>query len=259
MKSYLYDLRILQEVTGNKPVNQYSRRDVAKFLGDANTRSTRKRRLTSASGFFKWLVNTEKMLDKDPTETFYPEFIPLKTPRPLFQNEQEHFLNTAVEDSSRSALMCWLMLRIGLTRQELLQLRRSHLDFSDPRHTTIYVQYDDARNAAKERKLEAGPLFKQLYDIFIKEYEPRDRLFDMLPQSVNKMTERVALNAGIDKPVSPQTLRDTFAVDTAAAGADETQLLDILGLAPDARNRMSVQRYIDLASPPVNEKFLPVE
>ena len=34
-------------------------------------------------------------------------------------------------------------------------------------------------------------------------------------------------------------------------GADEKKLLAILGLAPDSRNRKSVQRYIKLAAPPV--------
>ena len=39
--------------------------------------------------------------------------------------------------------------------------------------------------------------------------------------------------------------------DRAATGADEKKLLQILGLAPDSRNRKSVQRYIKLAAPPI--------
>jgi len=51
--------------------------------------------------------------------------------------------------------------------------------------------------------------------------------------------------------VTPQTLRDTFAVNRAREGADEAELLRLLGLADDSRNRMSVRRYIKLAEPPL--------
>jgi integrase/recombinase XerD len=65
------------------------------------------------------------------------------------------------------------------------------------------------------------------------------------------MVDRVRIAAGIEKEVTPQTLRHTFAVDRATAGASEDDLLALLGLADDARNRASVQRYLKLAAPPL--------
>lgn len=252
ISSYLYDLSIFEQVIGLKPINDITSRDIAHYLGEANSRSTRKRRLTSVSGFFKWLVNSAKMLEKDPTESFYPDHIPLKTPRPLFPDEQDALMSAARADSSRSAVMCWLMLNIGLSRGEVLQLRRDHLDLADPETPLVYVFYENTRWRDKERKLQATAEMVELYRAFEREYEPEDRLFVMLPQSVNKMAERVARAAGISKHVSPQTLRDTYAVEQAKAGADEVELLALLGLADDPRNRMSVRRYIKLASPAVN-------
>lgn len=257
--SYMYDLALFQKLIGPKPISEVTRRDVARFLGDARTRSTRKRRLTSISGFFKWLVNQAKMLDRDPTESFYPDHIPLKTPRPLYPEQQDALLDAAVKDSSRSALLCWIMLRLGLTRGEALALRRSDIDLDDDGSADIYVFYDDPRHRGRERKLRAGPQFGDLYRPFQRDYQPKDQLFEMLPQSVNKMTERVAKAAGIQRKVTPQTLRDTFAVEAARDGADEKQLLALLGLADEARNRASVQRYIRLASPAVNEGLVPGE
>jgi len=148
--------------------------------------------------------------------------------------------------------MCWLMLYLGLSRGEVLQLRRDHLDLADPETPLVYVFYDNARWRDKERKLQATSELIELYHAFEREYEPQDKLFVMLPQSVNKMTERVARNAGISKHVSPQILRDTYSVERAKAGAGEEELLSLLGLADDPRNRMSVRRYIKLASPAVN-------
>lgn len=255
VSSYMYDLAILEQIIGLKPINTVTQRDIARYLGEANTRSTRKRRLTSASGLFKWLTHQAKMLESDPTESFYPDQIPLKTPRQLSSEEQSAFLDAARKDSSRSMLMCWLMIHLGLTRGEVLGLRKPHIDFTDSDDPQVYVFYDDPRHRERERKLAAGPELTELYETFVQEYTPDDRLFDMLPQSVNKMTERVARAAGIDKKISPQHLRATYAVNQAREGADEEQLLALLGLADDPRNRMSVQRYIKLAAPASSIEF----
>jgi integrase/recombinase XerD len=252
IESYLYDLSIFEQVVGLKTINTVTARDVARYLGEANTRSTRKRRLTSVSQLFKWLTNGARMLDDDPTESFYPDHIPLKTPRPLFESEQHAILDAANRDSSRTAAMVWLMLRLGISRGELLALRRDHLDFTDPDAPLVYIYYDNPRWRGKERKLQADAEFAALYEAFVAEYVPVDLLFEMLPQSVNKLVERVAKAAGISRHISPQTLRDTWAVERARDGADEHQLLTLLGLADDSRNILSVRRYIKLAAPAVN-------
>jgi integrase/recombinase XerD len=252
VESYLYDLAIFEQVVGPKPIDEVVSRDIARYLGESNTRSTRKRRLTSVSGFFKWLMLSARMIEHDPTASFYPDHIPLKTPRPLFEAEQQSMLDAATQDSSRSAIMVWLMLRLGLTRGEVLQLRRDHIDFGDPDAPVVYVFYDDPRSRGKERKLLAEDELTAMYESFAGEFAPVDRLFEMLPQSVNKLVERVARAAGITKHVSPQTLRDTYAVERAREGAEEEQLLALLGLADDSRNRMSVRRYVKLAAPAVN-------
>lgn len=252
VESYLYDLSLFEQYIGPKPINEVTARDIAHYLGESHTRSTRKRRLTSVSGLFKWLQHTVRMLADDPTESFYPDHIPLKTPRPLFETEQLAMLDAAAADSPRSGLMIWLMLRLGLSRGELLQLRRDHLDFANPAEPLVYIFYDNPRWRGKERKLAAGVELEPLFRTFEHEFDPVDILFEMLPQSVNKMTERVARAAGISKHVSPQTLRDTYAVERAREGADEVLLLALLGLADDPRNRMSVRRYMKLAAPPVN-------
>jgi integrase/recombinase XerD len=143
------------------------------------------------------------------------------------------------------------MLRLGLTRAELLALRREHIDLADPAGPVVYVFYDDVTKRGKERKLAAGKDFAELYSAFLDARAPVDLLFPVGPQAVNGMVDRVRAAAGIEKEVTPQTLRHSFAVDRATAGATEEDLLAVLGLAPDARNRASVQRYLKLASPPL--------
>ena len=57
-------------------------------------------------------------------------------------------------------------------------------------------------------------------------------------------------STGVPRPQSADEPEHRTAVQ-AKAGADEKKLLQILGLAPDSRNKKSVQRYIKLAAPPV--------
>jgi integrase/recombinase XerD len=169
----------------------------------------------------------------------------------LFADEQEALLTAAIADEPWSATAVWLMMRLGLTRSELLALRRDHIDRTSPTTPVVFIFYDDETKQSKERKLAASAGFATLYDRFLVERNPDDILFPVGPQAVNGMVERVRRAAEITKDVSPQTLRHTFAIDQARAGADRTQLLALLGLADDPRNRSSVDRYIRLASEPL--------
>ncbi len=251
IESYSYDLALFEERIGPKPISQIVARDVASFLGDSSTRSTRKRRLTSLNGFFRFLVGQCKLVaEKDnPAAGFYPEHIPLKTPQPLFAEEQIRFLAAAADTNPRALLMAHLLLRLGLTRGELLTIRRDHIDVSDANRPVVYVYYEQPRYRGKERKLQADAAFAAALADYLEVYDPADRVIPLPPQSVNKIVERVATDAALTKKVTPQSLRDTWAVERAREGADAPKLIALLGLAEDSRNRMSVERYIKLASP----------
>lgn len=251
IESYSYDLALFEAQTGPRPIAAIAPRDIAAFLGNTGKQVTRKRRLTSLAGFFKYLILSAKVLPRDPTAGFFPNFIPLQTPRPLHASEQERLLAAAAADSTRAHAVIWLLLRLGLTRGELLALRREHIDVATPSGPVVYVYYEQPRWAAKERHLATTPAFGALYQRFLAEYEPAGPLFSLAPQSVNKLVDRVAEAADLGRHVKPRQLRDTFAVERAREGADEAMLLALLGLADDPRNRTSVARYMKLAAAPL--------
>ena len=69
--------------------------------------------------------------------------------------------------------------------------------------------------------LAADAEFAAIYQKFLDEYAPEGKLFAILPQSVNKIVERVVAASGIGRlDVTPQTLRDTYAVEKARQGLD---------------------------------------
>ena len=249
IESYSYDLTILEKLIGAKAIDAIDRADIARYLGDANSRVTRKRRLTSARRFFRFLIEDARVLGTDPTTGYYPHTIQLRSPVPLFAAEQEAMLKAAGEDEAWSLPAVWLMLRLGLSRGELLALRRDHVDLAEPERPVVFVFYDDVTKRGKERKLAADAEFAAIYADYLEAKAPVDLLFPYGRQAVNGMVDRVREAAGITKEVTPQTLRNTYAVERAKEGADEVQLLALLGLADDPRNRMSVRRYVKLAEP----------
>ncbi|MGN6485026.1 MAG: tyrosine-type recombinase/integrase, partial [Thermomicrobiales bacterium] len=251
IESYTYDLQKLEDLIGPKPINRIDRTDIARFLGDANSRTTRKRRLTSLRQFFAYLIKTEKVLKLDPTEGYFPHQIALRTPQPLFPDEQAALLDAAARDEAWSVVAIWLMMRVGLTRSELLALERDHVDRASEATPVVNIYYETPGKQVKERRLATSDEFAHLYDAFLATRDPdsQGRLFPVGPPAVNGMVERVRRAAGIGKDVTPQTLRHTFAVEQARNGADVDDLLALLGLADDSRNRASVERYIRLASP----------
>lgn len=249
IESYSYDLTVLENLIGPKPLNRITNSDIARYLGEASSKTTRKRRLTSARRFFRYLIDDAKVLRFDPTEGYYPHSIQLRLPVPLFANEQAELMDAALRDEPWSAVAIWLMMRLGLTRSELLGLKRDHIDRTDPERPVVYIFYEDITKQSKERKLAADAVFSRLYDDFLEARNPADLLFPVGRQAVNGMVDRVRRAAGITKDVTPNTLRHTFAVEAARAGADVQQLLTLLGLADDPRNRASVGRYIRLAEP----------
>jgi integrase/recombinase XerD len=253
IESYSYDLMVMEHLIGPKPLNRITGSDIARYLGEASSKSTRKRRLTSARRFFHYLINDAKVLKFDPTDGFYPHRIPAGTPRPLFENEQEAILNAARADEDWSGTAIWLMMRLGLTRSELLALQRDHIDRTDPDRPIVHIYYDDATKHSKERKLAADEEFSAMYDAFLDARDPVGALFPIGRQAVNGMVERVRRAAGIEKDVTPTTLRHTFAIAEARKGANEDRLLALLGLADDPRNRATVRGYIAFAAPPLNE------
>src|SRR5215210_8758175 len=90
--SYMYDLALFQQGIGNKTLDRINTTDIASFLGQANSKSTRKRRLTSLQGLYRYLVDKERILTRNLADSFFPDYIPLKTPHTLFPQEQEALL-----------------------------------------------------------------------------------------------------------------------------------------------------------------------
>ena len=258
VESYTYDLVVLEHRISDKPLHRITETDIAMYLAEASNKVTRKRRLTSVKAFFRYLTSDLEVLKADPTEGFSPHPLEHRMPNMLSTEEQRKLMSAALADEPWSGVAIWPMLRLGLGRTELLALKRDHIDRTAVGGPEVLIAYDSPGKRMKQRTLKANEEFADLYTIFLEEKDPKDVLFPYGPQAVNGMVDRVAAAAGIGRKLTPQLLRQTAALDMARQGHTVNEMLALLGMANDARNRETVRMYIDAAEeldePPANEE-----
>lgn len=121
-----------------------------------------------------------------------------------------------------------LLFATGMWVSELIRLRITDLLFDE---MCVFV---DGRKV---------PLDSRAYsalDFYIEAVQPKDFLFvsfsrgnsEMLPltrQGVWKIIRQYGASAGIKKPISPEMIRNTFAVNYLRSGGEVTELQGILG------------------------------
>lgn len=247
IESYVYDLVVLEQRIGKKPVNRINETDIAGFLADASSKVTRKRRLTSVKAFWGWLIDDLKVLQISPAADFSPHPLDHKLPDTLAPHESEALMQAAIADEPWAAPAIWLMLHLGIGRNELLALERHQIDRTPRAGPEIDIRYADPGKRAKDRTLLSSPAFGDLYTAYLERKQPDGVLFPYGPQAVNGMVDRVRTAAGITRKVTPQILRHTAAVNLAAQGHSVNHMLAVLGLANDARNRETIRIYMAAA------------
>ena len=245
--SYTYDLVVLEHRVSDKPINRLNETDIAMYLAEASSKVTRKRRLTSVKAFFRYLIDDLKVLQIDPTANFSPHPLEHKLPGILSEEEKEALMTAALADEPWSGPAIWLMLHLGLGRTELLALQRDHIDRTATGGPEVLIAYDSPGKLMKQRTLKADETFGAIYSVFLEQKQPKDVLFPYGPQAVNGMVDRVAAAARIERKLTPQILRHTAAVGMAREGHSINELLKLLGLANDARNRDTVRLYMAAA------------
>lgn len=214
-------------------VNSYlSYRHVAKF----NSRSTA-RSLSALRGFYRYLVRTNQ-LDTDPTANV--EQLKLGKPLPKSLSEQEVEALLQAPDLSepiglRDRAMLELLYACGLRVSELVTLETHQIN---SRQGVIRLM----GKGRKERLVPMGEEALSWFSRYLKEARsvllkqpdsqvlfPSSRGSFMTRQAFWHRIKHYVKVAGIDKPVSPHTLRHAFATHLLNHGADLRVVQLLLG------------------------------
>lgn len=267
------DLALLTQFLGNRPVDAIGLDDLRRYLvwlrlERHNDRRSLRRKVASVKAFFAYLRQVGTRPD-DPAEGLvYPGLEP-HLPEILEADEAERVLRAAGERPLWRALVL-TFLDCGLKRDEVLALHPADLSsLAAPGALTIRAVDQAARVRARTLPLTerlAAALATQLAT------GSGERVFPISVRAVNLIVETCGTRAGVRKrgAVSPQMLRDTFAVRAVRArlaeetrrrnaGASEGELAllrarhdlavcELLGLAPGGTND-PIARYREVAAP----------
>ena len=198
---------------------------------------SRARHLVSIRGFYRFLVE-EKVLQHDPSQLIDLPKASLKLPHVLSTQEIELLLkapDTKKPSGSRDAAMLELLYAAGLRVSELV-----HVKLQDVNLEAGFVRVFG--KGSKERIVPIGLPAQEKINLYLKtarsaylRQTPSPYLFvaragkPMTRQGFWKLLRRYAMQAGLNKKITPHSFRHSFATHLLEGGADLRAVQIMLG------------------------------
>jgi integrase/recombinase XerD len=222
--------------------------------------TTRARKLAAARSFFKFLL-AENIIKADPTENLESLSIGRTLPKPISISQVRALLEQPAKqntpDAKRDHAMLQLLYASGMRVSELMSLNVEDVNTRDgdvrafgKGHKERIIPIHQAASAAVEEYVKtARPRFLRRKDekaLFVNRRGDR-----LTRQGFWQILKQYAKAAGIETPVTPHTLRHSFATHMLSGGADLRAVQELLGHA----NISTTQIYTHLTSEHVKRTY----
>lgn len=240
INSYRIDLEKFLDYNKNKSINSISNNDIKEYVKWLNeiklNEKSISRNISCLKSFYKFLV-IEKIVKDNASESLFMPKIKKSLPSILSEEEVLKLLDVELTDnfSYRNKAMLELMYATGLRVSELVNLRLQDIDLSQDIVRTF-------GKGSKERVIPIGDYAKEYLEKYIYEYRSsmlkksnNEFLFlnnhgqKMTRQGFFKIIKKIAKEKGIERELSPHTLRHSFASHLLKYGADLRTIQELLG------------------------------
>ena len=261
-------LRFAEKETLKKSIipawDNFSRQSMLGYVLNLKERNyavtTVARKVAAAKSFFSFMVSEGK-LRKDPTENIsspkvgkpLPEALSVSQVRKLIEQPAK----SATPDARRDRAMLELLYASGMRVSELISLNLGDIDINN-----CFVRCFG--KGSKERMVPIYPQAAKIVDEYIKDVRPlwiqretekalflNQRGERLTRQGLWQILKNYAREAGLDKQVTPHTLRHSFATHMLSGGADLRSVQELLGHA----NISTTQIYTHLTSEHVRNTY----
>lgn len=240
--SYAFDLECFKDYFKDKKIENINENDIViylKYLKEDKKLTPRsiERHLTTLRGLFKYLVKME-ILKYDITKNIDNLKIGKHLPSTLTIDEVELLMNIPLDNpfNYRTKAMLEMMYGSGLRVSELVNLTLNDIDLYND---TILIH----GKGSKERIVPLGEIAKEYLQEYLnvrnslikrKNGNP-DKLFlnnhgmPITRNGFNFLLNKLLKEKGIEKEVTPHTLRHSFATHMLDNGADLRTIQELLG------------------------------
>ncbi|MDR1086738.1 MAG: site-specific tyrosine recombinase XerD [Endomicrobium sp.] len=214
--------------------------DITDFLWEAKIDGLKPKSLyrliESLKQFYKFL-DSENIIKTNPTLYLSSPKIPENLPSMLTFDEVVLLLNSVTDEDEvniRNRAMLELLYATGLRVSELINLKFSNINLNDNFLRIV-------GKGSKERLIPFGEKAKTFINIYLSKKKPyvssQDSVFiSRLGRKLSRVEfwrqlKNIAKKAGINKNITPHTLRHSFATHLLAGGADIRFVQEMLGHA----------------------------
>lgn len=244
VKAFLSDLRLMASYfPPDRTLGALTTSDLNDFFewmqnerGVPCSPKTLARRITTTKSFFRWL-NKNGVLVIDPAEKVVQRSVMSPLPTLLDDEEVQAILLAAdryrrkSKPDARPYALLYLILSTGIKKSECLGIHLNHLDLAAPDGPILFVKYASPVNRYKERKLVLPDDWIPAYEEYIAQYSPVDRLFPWSPRRLEYLLEDIGNDAGLEKHLSFDMCRWTYALNEFRRGIDGDKIRQNLGVS----------------------------
>jgi integrase/recombinase XerD len=244
VQAYAADMKGFAGFLSNRNVRgirKIQREDILVFLGTLDRQGlsprTRARKLSCIKGFFRFLTESGQIVE-NPSERLEAPRLPRRIPHYLESEEVERLLaatKTHSPEGKRDYAMLELVYATGLRVSEIVGLELSRIDLevgcvtvmgkgSRERVVPMGIPASGAVASYLETARPSLARFKRSEHLFLTR-----RGKAMTRQAFWKIVKKTALAAGINKDISPHTLRHSFATHLVQNDADLRSVQLMLG------------------------------
>ena len=161
------------------------------------------RKLAAALHYFVWL-EAEKVIAENPAREIRNRPVASPLPDILFSSEQDRLLRVA-SSTPRSYFLLLLLLSTGITRGELMSLKTTHFDFSNPYAPEVWIKHA-GKKAKKDRVLKLPAEIRAVYTDYTETCGITDLVFPYSDRFVRQLLTEAAKAAGISTYHYPHLL-----------------------------------------------------
>ena len=256
--SYGENLKLLSDTT-KKDLLTLSTDDIRNFLQNIDkTAQTKSHYLTVFNSFYNYMIFCEK-LDVNPCDGIRPPKTEKKLPNYLTSEEIDKLLDIKLLKpiDYRNKAMLEVLFATGVRISELTNLELNQIDFSE---CIIRI----TGKGKKDRVVPLGNMAIEALNNYINNYrgyllKTKTSNYVFLNKDGNKISRQgffkiiksLCNDAGINKEVSPHTLRHSFATHMLNNGADLRVIQELLG----HENLTTTEIYSHLSNKKIEEDY----